>query len=127
MTLNLTPEAIVDFIVAISGFVLTITTYIKPKTKKITSLNYIRLSIFSSSVFIFLDGLSILYISKLLSIISGFTLIPLTLSLVIGITYIMKENFSSLGFIVVVGLSVLFVYLGFQPNAVDIQTQGGYI
>ncbi|MBA7468632.1 hypothetical protein ES707_03884 [subsurface metagenome] len=127
MTLNLTPEVIVDFIVAISGFVLTITTYIKPKTKKITSLNYIRLSIFSFSVFIFLDGLSLLYISKLLSIISGFILVPLTLSLVIGITYIIKENFYSPGFVIVIGLSVLLIYLGFQPNAVDIQIQGGYI
>jgi len=126
MTLNLTPEVIVDFIVAISGFVLTITTYIKPKTKKITSLNYIRLSIFSFSVFIFLDGLSLLYISKLLSIVSGFILVPLTLSLVIGITYIIKENFYSPGFVIVIGLSVLLIYLGFQPNAVDIQIQGGY-
>lgn len=127
MTLNLTPEVIVDFIVAISGFVLTITTYIKPKTKNITSLNYIRLSIFSFSVFIFLDGLSLLYISKLLSIVSGFILVPLTLSLVIGITYIIKENFYSPGFVIVIGLSVLLIYLGFQPNAVDIQIQGGYI
>lgn len=126
MTLNLTPEVIVDFIVAISGFVLTITTYIKPKTKKITSLNYIRLAIFSSSVFMFLDGLSLLYVSKLLSIITGFTLIPLTLSLVIGITYIIKENFYSPGFIIIIGLSALLIYLGFQPNAVDIQIQGGY-
>ena len=127
MTLNLTPEVIVDFIVAISGFVLTIITYIKPKTKKISSLNYIRLAIFSFSIFIFVDGLSILYVSKLLSIISGFILIPLTLSLVIGITYITKESYYSLGFVTVVGLSVLLIYLGFQPNAVDIQIQGGYI
>ena len=127
MTLNWTPEVIVDFIVAISGFVLTITTYFKPKTKKIPSLNYIRLAIFSFSIFIFLDGLSILYVSKFLSIFSGFILIPLTLSLVIGITYITKESYYSHGFITVVGLSVLLIYLGFQPNAVDIQIQGGYI
>ena len=127
MTLNLTPEVIVNFIVAISGFVLTIATYIKPKTKNITSLNYIRLAIFCSSIFILVDGLAILYVSKLLSIISGFILIPLTLSLVIGITYIMKENFYSPGFIIVIGLSVLLIYLAFQPNVVDIQVQGGYI
>jgi hypothetical protein len=127
MTLNWTPEVIVAFIVAIIGFVLTITTYIKPKTKKITSLHYIRLAIVSFSFFIFIDGLSILYINKLLSIISGFILIPFTLSLVIGVTYIIKENFYSLGFVIVIGLSVLFLYLGFQPNAVDIQIQGGYI
>jgi len=127
MTLNWTPEVIVAFIIAIIGFILTITTYIKPKTKKITSLNYIRLAIFSFSIFIFLDGLSILYVSKFLSIFSGFILIPLTLSLVIGITYITKESYYSHGFITVVGLSVLLIYLGFQPNAVDIQIQGGYI
>ncbi len=127
MTLNLTPEVIVDFIIAISGFVLTITTYIKPKTKKITSLNYIRLAILIFSIFIFIDGLSILYVSKILSIISGFILIPFTLTLVIGVTYIIKEDFYSPGFVIVIGLSVLLIYLGFQPNAVDIQIQGGYI
>jgi len=127
MVLNWTPEVIVAFIVAISGFVLTITTYIKPKTKKITSLNYIRLAILFFSIFIFIDGLSILYISKLLSIISGFILIPFTLSLVIGVTYILKEDFYSPGFVIVIGLSVLFLYLGFQPNAVNIQEQGEYI
>ena len=102
-----------------------IITYIKPKTKKLTSLNYIRLAIFSFSVFIFFDGLSILYVSKFLGIITGFILIPLTLSLVVGVTYITKESFYSYGFIVVVGLSVLFLYLGFQPNAIIIQIQEG--
>jgi len=127
MTLNWTPEVVVAFFVAIIGFVLTITTYIKPKTKKITSLNYIRLAILVFSIFIFIDGLSILYINEFLSIISGFILVPFTLSLVIGVTYIIKENFYSLGFVLVIGLSVLFIYLGFQPNAVTIKVQGGYI
>ena len=127
MTLNLTPEVIVDFILAIIGFVFTITTYIKLNTKNITSLNYIRLGIFIFSIFIFLDGLSILYLSKLLGIITGLTLIPLTFSIVVGVTYITKESFYSHGFIVVVGLSVLLFYLGFQPNAIDIKIQGGDI
>ena len=127
MTLNWTPEVVVAFFVAIIGFVLTITTYIKPKTKKIASLNYIRLAILVFSIFIFIDGLSILYISEFLSIISGFILVPFTLSLVIGVTYIIKENFYSPGFILVIGLSVLFLYLGFQPNAVTTKVQGGYI
>ncbi|MHA1459135.1 MAG: hypothetical protein ACTSQR_05655, partial [Promethearchaeota archaeon] len=107
MTLNLTPEVITDFILTTIGIVFTIITYIKPKTKKLTSLNYIRLAIFNFSVFIFFDGLSILYVSKFLGIISGFILIPLTLSLVIGVRYSTSESFYSHGFIVVVGLSVL--------------------
>jgi hypothetical protein len=127
MTLNLTPEVITDFILAIIGFVFTIITYIKPKTKKLTSLNYIRLAIFTFSVFIFFDGLSILYVSKFLGVITGFILIPLTLSLVIGVRYSTSESFYSHGFIVVVGLSVLFLYLGFQPNAIIIQIQEGNI
>ena len=125
MTLNLTAEVITDFTLTIIGIVFMIITYIKPKTKKLTSLNYIRLAIFSFSVFIFFDGLSILYVSKFLGIITGFILIPLTLSLVVGVTYITKESFYSYGFIVVVGLSVLFLYLGFQPNAIIIQIQEG--
>jgi len=127
MTLNLTPEVITDFTLTIIGIVFTIITYIKPKTKKLTSLNYIRLAIFTFSVFIFFDGLSILYVSKFLGVITGFILIPLTLSLVIGVRYSTSESFYSYGFIVVVGLSVLFLYLGFQPNAVIIQIQEGNI
>ena len=127
MTLNLTPEVITDFTLTIIGIVFTIITYIKPKTKKLTSLNYIRLAIFTFSVFIFFDGLSILYVSKFLGVITGFILIPLTLSLVIGVRYSTSESFYSHGFIVVVGLSVLFLYLGFQPNAVIIQIQEGNI
>ena len=127
MTLNLTPEVITDFTLTIIGIVFTIITYIKPKTKKLTSLNYIRLAIFSFSIFIFFDGLSILYINKLLNIITGFILIPLTLSFVIGVTYSTKESYYSYGFIVVVGLSVLFLYLGFQPNAIEIRIQGEQI
>ena len=53
MTLNLTAEVITDFTLTIIGIVFMIITYIKPKTKKLTSLNYIRLAIFSFSVFIF--------------------------------------------------------------------------
>jgi len=127
MTLNLTPEVITDFILTIIGIVFTIITYIKPKTKKLTSLNYIRLAIFSFSAFIFFDGLSILYVSKFLGIITGFILIPLTLSLVIGVRYSTSESFYSHGFIVVEGLSVLFLYLGFQPNAIIILIQEGNI
>jgi hypothetical protein len=127
MTLNWTPEAIVDFVLVVGGLAFTLITYIKTKPKKIASLNYIRLAIFNFSVLIFIDGLSVIYVSKTLSIISGFILIPLTLSFIIGVTYITKESYYSYGFIVVVGLSVLFVYFGFQPNAVDIQIQGGYI
>ena len=127
MALNWTPEAIVDFVLVVGGLVFTVITYLKTKPKKITSLNYIRLAIFNFSVLIFIDGLSIIYVSKTLSIISGFILIPLTFSLVIGVTYITKESYYSYGFIVVVGLSVLFVYFGLQPNAVSIQIQGGHI
>jgi hypothetical protein len=127
MTLNLTPEVITDFILTTIGIVFTIITYIKPKTKKLTSLNYIRLAIFTFSVFIFFDGLSILYVSKFLGVITGFILIPLTLSLVIGVRYSTSESFYSRGFIVVVGLSVLFLYLGFQPNAIIILIQEGNI
>ncbi len=127
MTLNLTPEVITDFILTTIGIVFTIITYIKPKTKKLTSLNYIRLAIFTFSVFIFFDGLSILYVSKFLGVITGFILIPLTLSLVIGVRYSTSESFYSHGFIVVVGLSGLFLYLGFQPNAIIILIQEGNI
>jgi hypothetical protein len=127
MVLNWTPEVFVDFILAISGLTFIFATYLKPRNKKITTLNYIRLAFFGFCIFIFLDGLAILFTSKLLSIISGYMLIPQTLSLVVGVTYITKESYYSYGFMAILGLSLLFIYLGFQPNAVEIQIQGGFL
>ena len=126
MVLNWNLEAILDFIFALVSFVSVMITLIKPNTRKIHSLHYIRIAIFLGGVSILLDGISFLILNIPLSIIEGFLTVPLALSLIIAVNYVLKENYNSLGFILTFGLGILLIYIGFQPGAAEIQFQGGY-
>ena len=126
MVLNWNIEVILDFIFSITILITTIISYTSPKTKKITSLFYIRLFFFFLSLFMFFDGIAILFINELFSRISGIILFPLVIFLIIGINLIIKENFYSIGLILVCSLGILLVYLGLQPGSVGISIDMGY-
>ncbi|TFG18321.1 MAG: hypothetical protein EU531_00705 [Promethearchaeota archaeon] len=127
MALNWNIEVIIDFITAIFGIILTIITYYSPKAKKIKSLFFIRLGFILFWVFILTDGLSFLFLNKILGLLSGLLIIPATLFIIIGLNYTMKENIYSYGLIIVAGLSSLLIYSGFLPGAVYIEFQSGYL
>jgi len=127
MALNWNIEVIIDFITAIFGIILTIITYYSPKAKKIKSLFFIRLGFILFWVFILTDGFSFLFLNKILGLLSGLFIIPATLFIIIGLNYTMKENIYSYGLIIVIGLSSLLIYSGFQPGAVYIEFQSGYL
>ena len=126
MALNWNIEVILDFIFSITLLITTIISYTSPKTKKITSLFYIRLGFFFLSLFIFFDGVAILFVNELFSRISGVLLFPLVLFVAIGVNYTFRENFYSIGLILVCSLGFLLVYFGFQPGAVGISHDIGY-
>ncbi|GAH35805.1 unnamed protein product, partial [marine sediment metagenome] len=107
MVLNWNIEVILDFIFSSVLLITTIISYTSPKTKKITSLFYIRLSFFFVGLFMFFDGLAILFLSELFSRISGMILFPLALFVIIGINYTIKEDFYSIGLILVCSLGIL--------------------
>ncbi len=126
MVLNWNIEVILDFIFAFILLITTIISYTSPKTKKITSLFYLRLAFFFLSLFMFFDGLAILFISTLVSRISGIILFPLVIFVVIGVNYTFRENFYSIGLIIICSLGVLLVYCGLQPGAVGISSDIGF-
>jgi len=126
MVLNWNIEVILDFIFSAVLLITTIISYTSPKTKKITSLFYIRLSFFFVGLFMFFDGLAILFLSELFSRISGMLLFPLALFIIIGINYTIKEDFYSIGLIIVCSLGFLLVYFGLQPGAVGISEDIGF-
>ncbi|MFX0000616.1 MAG: hypothetical protein ACFE9Q_03490 [Candidatus Hodarchaeota archaeon] len=127
MVLNWNIEVIIDFLLAIVGIILSITSYISPKAKKITSLFFIRLGFISFWLFMLLDGLAFLFLSELLGIIDGLLLIPSAIFIIIGINYAIKEHFYSIALIIVLSLAVLFIYVAFLPGAVVLEFQSGYL
>jgi len=127
LALNWNPEVIVDFIVAAIGIISAILTYIKPKSKKIPSLFFIRLAIWSMSLMMLIDGISLLIVSEELGILTGIFVVLGTLFFIIGVNYIMKESYYSFGFTLTLGISILFIYLGFQPGAIETRIQSGYV
>ncbi len=73
-----------------------------------------------------MDGLSFLFLSEILGLISGFIVVFATIFIIIGVNYTINENFNSFGLQIVIALAVLFLYLGFQPGAIEIEFQSGY-
>ncbi len=126
MVLNWNIEVILDFIFSTALIITTIISYTSPKTKKITSLFFLRLGFFFLSLFMFFDGVAILFVNELFSRISGTLLFPLVIFVIIGVNYTFRENFYSVGLIIVCSLGLLLVYFGFQPGAVGTSTDIGY-
>ena len=126
MVLNWNIEVILDFIFSIALIITTIISYTSPKTKKITSLFFLRLGFFFLSLFMFFDGVAILFVNVLYSRLSGILLFPLVIFVIIGVNYTFRENFYSVGLVIVCSLGFLLVYFGFQPGAVGISSDIGY-
>jgi hypothetical protein len=126
MVLNWNIEVILDFIFSFTILITALISFIAPKTKKITSLFYFRLTFLTFGLFFIFDGLSILLISPFFSRASGVILLPLTIFVIISINFTFKENFYSIGLIIFCGLGVLLVYIGLQPDSVGVSTYLGF-
>ncbi|MEJ2295175.1 MAG: hypothetical protein P8Y23_10450 [Candidatus Lokiarchaeota archaeon] len=126
MVLNWNIEVILDFAFALVALISGIVTLIKPNTRKIHSLHYIRIAIFIGFFSMLFDGISLLYVNVPLSIIEGVLNFPLALSMIIGVNYILKENYHSLGFTITFGLGVLLIFISLLPGAAEVRFQGGY-
>jgi hypothetical protein len=126
MVLNWNIEVILDFIISILLLVTTIISYTFPKTKRITSLFYLRLGFFCIGLYMLFDGLAILFISGLFSRLSCVILFPVCNFLIIGINYTLKEKYYSFGLLVVFSLGILLIYFAFQPDSTYITNYLGY-
>ncbi|MFW9929833.1 MAG: hypothetical protein ACFFD1_10615 [Candidatus Thorarchaeota archaeon] len=126
MVLNWNIEVVLDFSFALVALISGVVTLIKPNTRKIHSLHYIRIAIFIGFFSMLFDGISMLYINVPLSIIEGVLNFPLALSMIIGVNYILKDNYHSLGFTITFGLGFLLIFVSLLPGAAEVQFQGGY-
>ena len=126
MVLNWNIEVILDFIASSLLLITTIVSYTSPKTKKITSLFYIRLGFFCIGLYLLFDGIAILFISDLFSRLSCIILFPVSLLIIIGINFTLKEKYYSIGLLIVCSLGIWLIYLGAQPDAVEIKIYLGY-
>ena len=126
MDLNWTPEVIAELFVGIIVFFLALLTYISPKTKKIKSLFYIRLSLLFIVTFFLISGISILILDILLHKLAAIFIIPACVCLIIGINYSMKDSYFSLNLIAVLCIGTLFTYFILQPNVIKLAISSGY-
>jgi len=126
MDLNWTPEVIAELVAGIVVFFLALLTYISPKTKKIKSLFYIRLSLLFITLFFLLSGISILILDIWLHKLSAIFIIPACVFLTIGINYSMKDSYFSLNLAAVLCIGTLFSYLVLQPDAIQLSISSGY-
>ncbi len=127
MVLNWTPEVIVEIFTSTIILIATLLMYITPRTKNIRSLSFIRLGLFFMGLLFMLDLLANLFLNTLVSRISGLMLFPSAVFFAIGINYTIKETSNSPFLIIAVALGVLYCYLAFQPGAVGLEIEGGYL
>lgn len=127
MILNWAPEAIVDIIVSVIILIAVILTYFEPKTKKIKSLFYIRLGIFSLGLFFGFDALAILFLSTILARLIAFTVIFAAVFLTIGLNYVLKESYHSIILTIVISYGVLISFLAWVPDSIIIEYEAGYL
>ncbi len=127
MDLNWTPEVFSSFIGSLTGLICVIFTYKSSRTRKIRSLNYIRLSWIFSALFLFLDGASTLYLNIPINLIAVIVLFPSTLLIIIAINYITKESYLSVSLVFIFGAGILLCYLAFQPGSVIQVVEMGYL
>ena len=126
MELNWSPEVIIDLIIATLFLVCVILIYITPKTKKITSLFYIRLSFIFLTLYFLFEAISFLFMSIFLHRIHTILIFPAAIFMLIGINYTMKESFMSITLIPVFSLGIFLFYLAFQPDAIKPAIELGY-
>jgi len=126
MDLNVNPISVAELIVGIIALFIALLSYFIPKTKKIKSLFYIRLSFLSISITLILSGLSMLYMNIFLSELSAIFVFIATIFLIIGINYSMKDSFFSISLIPAFCLGTLLCYLSLQYDMIEISYASGY-
>jgi len=126
MDYNINPVSVAELTYAIAVLFIALLTYKTPKTKKLKSLFYIRLSFLTISITGFISAFSMLFMNTFLSELSVISLFVATVFLIIGINYSMKDSFFSISLIPTFCLGTLLCYLVLQYDMVEISSISGY-
>jgi hypothetical protein len=126
MTLNWTPEVLIEFIIGPLIIIASIFMLIVPRTRKIKSILFIQLGFFCGAWVFLFEGLGILFLNPILIILDCLMAIPISISFIIGVNYITTESYYSRGLLLVSFLSGILLILAFQPGAVVYTHEFGY-
>lgn len=127
MVLNWTPQVIGELFSSLIIFIAVILSFIRPETRKIKSLFFIRLGLIFAGFYFFLFMLGNLFLNTIFIINSTIMLFPTSLFFVIGVNYVMRESFNSILLIITFGAGVLLCYLAVQPNVVGFDNNYEYL
>ena len=127
MVLNWTPEVIVEIFTSITIFIAVLLTYFEPRTKKIRSLFFIRMSLIFMGLYFVFDLLANLFLSTTLARLYPIMLFPTSMFFIIGINFMIKETINSIILILAFGAGVLLCYLAFQPDVIGFEFEWGYL
>jgi len=126
MSLNWTPEVLVNIISSLILLILSLKVYTSPKTRKIVPIKYLAIALLFSSAYYFFIFIAILFLSELFTILYSLMLIGMFLFLVVAINYIMKDRLYSTNLIIIIIISTLLVYSMFQQPVVSIVLINGF-
>jgi hypothetical protein len=125
MELNWTPEVFVEIALSILILIALLVIYVVPKTKKIKSLFFFRLSFIFMALFFLLDAISILFLDTIVGWFSFINIFPSTVLLTIAINYILKESYNSIILILIVSYGLLAIFFSLLPDAIVVEYESG--
>ncbi|MFW9820652.1 MAG: hypothetical protein ACFFE5_13665 [Candidatus Thorarchaeota archaeon] len=125
--LNLNPIVPSGIAVGILVLIALIIMTISLKIKKIHHLVFIKLSILGMSLVYFFEAFANLFLNNIFLIVSGITLVPTTIFILIGVNYIMREKVNTVSLVITCCLGVILCFIVFIPGAIVSVKVNGFI
>jgi len=125
MSLNWTPEAIIDLIIGSIFIIGSARLMITAQSKKVKSLKYFYVSWIFASLFFFLEAISFLYLNTTLAKVATIMNILTVFFLVLGIDYTLHEKVRAIRMSVVCFIGGVEIVLAFDQNSIVESTKFG--
>ena len=126
MSLNWTPDVIIDLIIGSIFIIGSARLMITAQSKKVKSLKYFYVSWIFASLFFFLEAISFLYLNTTLAKVATIMNILTVFFLVLGIDYTLHEKVRAVRMSVVCFMGGLEIILAFDPNSIVISSNFGF-
>ncbi|MBN1216889.1 MAG: hypothetical protein JXA99_15795 [Candidatus Lokiarchaeota archaeon] len=120
-------EIINGILMATLSILATILFQIRSRSLKIPSILYYSIVAGLFGIMNLFNIFSLLFENNIFARISGILWFPLAFFVAIFVNYTMKETIFSSYFVIICSLGILLIYLGIQPEAVQITSIYGYL
>ncbi|MBY8983348.1 MAG: hypothetical protein KGD57_10385, partial [Candidatus Lokiarchaeota archaeon] len=117
LILELTSQIILTIMSILAVLLIEIAS---KKGKRNISLSFISMAVLSFGLFNSANVFATIFENGYFARIAGMMMFPCVLFLMIGINYTMKESYYSNSLIIIVALGSLLIYIGMQPDAVQL-------